>query len=172
MGRLTSNASFAFTLFVATASAFAVPRIVLKSDPQGREARAAAAEFWNALAEGQGYHARAFFAGPESDAELIDAYPKVFQATDNLMKALPTNLANRAFPAGEGSASEQARLQAIHPMMFTGDCGWIAGESLFFLGTEVDRIDGQWEVIRLAPTTRCAERLLTGSKNVPLPLTK
>ena len=98
MGRLTSNASFAFTLFVATASAFAVPRIVLKSDPQGREARAAAAEFWNALAEGQGDHARAFFAGSESDAQLIDAYPKLFQATDNLMKALPRILRIVRFP--------------------------------------------------------------------------
>jgi hypothetical protein len=69
--------------------AAAGPRIVDAGDPAVADVRAVAADFLTKVSEHDGPGAKALFAGPDDQAELLDVELKFAEAAEQLGAALP-----------------------------------------------------------------------------------
>jgi hypothetical protein len=138
----------------------AEPVLLEPGDPRGKEVRAAASAFWDAVSRGDVPKAKSKFVGKLDHAQFIDSFAECVVSFDALAAALNAHAMDlRLGKAVDfGAARAEAHRQGEGMMILAGERAWIAGNG-GFQGTAVVKQDGAWQVNEVANSAACAVQL-------------
>ncbi|MDB5332769.1 MAG: hypothetical protein JWP03_3920 [Phycisphaerales bacterium] len=127
------------------------PRIVLPTDAEGTDVRAAAADFLGKVADCDVAGAKALFAGPAEQEQLLEAQFRYAAASEKLRKALADRFGEETANKVPGAAffRSRAKVQSEMPLMLNGDSACVAAGQNLDTGLDLQRIAGNWKVTHL-----------------------